>query len=207
MSAQIRKIAIMAAHVSDETRRSPALLTSRAVLRVCGSDARKWLNNLVTSSVENLAPQYQLPKGEAPLLPVKLAKVEHMTGDVAKYEFASFDGTPLPKVEAGAHIDVVVAPEFFRQYSLSGDPADASKYQIAVLREDEGRGGSKLMHRIFREGRKVFISRPINHFPLAEDATRTLLFGGGIGVTPLIGLFLIGLFLLLWVKPNGEQVK
>ncbi|MFO8126512.1 PDR/VanB family oxidoreductase, partial [Yoonia sp.] len=63
-----------------------------------------------------------------------------------------------------------------------------SKYQIAVLREDAGRGGSKLMHRIFAEGRRVFISRPINHFPLVEDASKTLLMGGGIGITPMIAM-------------------
>ncbi len=44
------------------------------------------------------------------------------------------------------------------------------------------------MHRIFREGRRVFISPPINHFPLDETATRTFLMGGGIGITPLIAM-------------------
>jgi ferredoxin-NADP reductase len=111
-----------------------------------------------------------------------------MAEGVTKYEFSRPDGSDLPPATAGAHIDVVVAPEFFRQYSLSGDPADRSKYQIAVLREDEGRGGSKLMHRIFSEGRRVFISPPINHFPLEETASRTLLFGGGIGITPMIAM-------------------
>ena len=94
----------------------------------------------------------------------------------------------MPKVEAGAHIDIVVAPEFLRQYSLSGDPADRTKYQIAVLREDEGKGGSLLMHRIFNEGRKVFISQPINHFAVEKSASKHLLMGGGIGVTPLIAM-------------------
>ena len=69
-----------------------------------------------------------------------------------------------PQWQAGGHIDVVVAPEFLRQYSLAGDPNDRSKYVIGVLREDGGRGGSKLMHRIFSPGRRVFISKPINHF-------------------------------------------
>jgi ferredoxin-NADP reductase len=55
-----------------------------------------------------------------------------------------------------------------------------------VLREDAGRGGSKLMHRIFSEGRRVFISRPINHFPLEESATKTFLMGGGIRATPMV---------------------
>jgi ferredoxin-NADP reductase len=51
-----------------------------------------------------------------------------------------------------------------------------------------GRGGSALMHRAFREGRSVFVSRPRNHFPLREDAAHTLLLAGGIGVTPLIAM-------------------
>jgi len=131
---------------------------------------------------------YTPASGEAPVIEVVISKAERMSPGVTKYEFQRPDGGALPPATAGAHIDVVVAPEFFRQYSLSGDPADRSSYQIAVLREDAGRGGSKLMHRIFQEGRRVFISPPINHFPLAEEASHTLLMGGGIGVTPMIAM-------------------
>ncbi len=123
---------------------------------------------------------------DAPVIMVRLSKVEPMTADVTKYEFESWDGSPLPDWTAGAHLDVVVTPEFLRQYSMSGDPADTGRYQIGVLREDTGRGGSKILHRIFSEGRRVFISKPINHFELVEDATRTFLMGGGIGITPMI---------------------
>ncbi len=139
---------------------------------------------------QGLAPEhvYTPVTGDAPVMQVVISKVTKMTDAVTKYEFSLPDGSDLPPATAGAHIDVVVAPEFFRQYSLSGDPADRSKYQIAVLREDTGRGGSKLMHRIFTEGRRVFISRPINHFPLVEDAAKTLLMGGGIGITPMIAM-------------------
>ena len=131
---------------------------------------------------------YTADRSEAPVMQVLVSKVEKMTGDVTKYEFSLPDGSPLPAATAGAHIDVVVAPEFFRQYSLSGDPADRSRYQIAVLREDQGRGGSRLLHRIFETGRRVFVSRPINHFPLEETAEFTFLMGGGIGVTPMIAM-------------------
>lgn len=124
--------------------------------------------------------------GESPVIRVELSKVEPMTPDTTKYEFRALDGGDLPEWTAGAHIDVLVAPEFLREYSLSGDPADRSKYQIGVLREDGGRGGSKLLHRIFHEGRKVFISRPVNLFELDESAERTFLMGGGIGITPMI---------------------
>lgn len=124
--------------------------------------------------------------GDAPVLRVEVAKVDKMTSGVTKYEFRALDGKDLPKWSAGAHLDILVAPEFLRQYSMSGNPSDTSRYQIGVLREDAGRGGSKLMHRIFNEGRKVFISKPINHFELVEDATKTFLMGGGIGITPMI---------------------
>ncbi|MEP3346441.1 MAG: reductive dehalogenase [Litoreibacter sp.] len=131
---------------------------------------------------------YTADKADSPVIGVVISKVEHMTDGVSKYEFSMPDGSDMPMVEAGAHIDVVVAPEFLRQYSLSGNPAEREKYQIAVLREDRGRGGSKLMHRIFEEGRRVHISKPINHFPLHEDASFTYLMGGGIGVTPMIAM-------------------
>lgn len=131
---------------------------------------------------------YHPATGDAPVLNVVISKVTKMTKAVTKYELSMPDGSDLPPVTAGAHIDVVVAPEFFRQYSLSGDPADRKTYQIAVLREDTGRGGSRLMHRIFTPGRRVFISKPINHFELIEDAKKTLLMGGGIGVTPMIAM-------------------
>ncbi|MEP1210023.1 MAG: reductive dehalogenase [Rhizobiaceae bacterium] len=126
--------------------------------------------------------------GDAPVVRVEIVTVDAMTDDVTLYEFASLDGAPLPEWTAGAHLDIVVAPEFLRQYSMSGDPADRSKYQIGVLREDEGRGGSALLHRIFSKGRKIFISKPINHFPLEHKAPKSLLMGGGIGITPMIAM-------------------
>lgn len=125
---------------------------------------------------------------ESPVIPLIVSKVERMTEDVTKYEFRREDGADLPEWTAGAHLDIVVSPEFLRQYSLSGDPSDRSVYQIGVLREDAGRGGSALMHRIFDEGRKIFAAPPANHFPLVETATRTFLMGGGIGVTPMIAM-------------------
>ena len=140
---------------------------------------------LFQGSTENLAHEYRID-GDAPVIRVEVSKAEPMTADVTKYEFRSLDGSPLPVWTAGAHLDIVVAPEFLRQYSMSGDPADNSKYQIGVLREDQGKGGSKLLHRIFNQGRKIFISKPINHFPLDETASKSLLFGGGIGITPMI---------------------
>jgi reductive dehalogenase len=126
--------------------------------------------------------------GDSPVIQVQVSKAETMATDIVKYEFRTMDGAELPEWQAGAHLDIVVAPEFLRQYSMSGNPADRSVYQIGVLNEREGRGGSTLMHRIFNEGRKIFISRPINHFPVDADATYSILMGGGIGITPMIAM-------------------
>ncbi|MDU9005969.1 2Fe-2S iron-sulfur cluster-binding protein [Sedimentitalea todarodis] len=149
--------------------------------------AEAYQKRLEAGQTEGLAHEYKADV-TSPVLHVEITLAQEMASGITKYELRSLDGGELPEWTAGAHIDIVVAPEFLRQYSLSGDPADRSRYQIAVLREDEGRGGSRLLHRIFREGRRIFISRPINHFPIAQPASRHLLMGGGIGITPMIAM-------------------
>ncbi len=148
----------------------------------------QYKSRIEAGDTQGLAPPAKVPEGEPPVFPVLLRRREEMATDVARYEFSALDGSDLPTFEAGAHIDVVIAPEYQRQFSLAGDPADRSRYVLGVLREGQGRGGSALMHRSFREGKKVFISRPANHFTLHEAATLTLLLAGGIGVTPLIAM-------------------
>ncbi|MEX0284790.1 MAG: 4Fe-4S double cluster binding domain-containing protein, partial [Paracoccaceae bacterium] len=146
--------------------------------------AEQYKVNLERGSTEG-QHHYTVPE-DAPVLQMVVAKAEHITKDIVKYDLQRPDGSDLPEWTAGAHLDIVVTPEFLRQYSMSGNPADRNTYQIAVLREDEGRGGSKMMHRIFSEGRRVFVSKPINHFELVEEAEHTLLMGGGIGITPMV---------------------
>ena len=149
--------------------------------------AEEYQSRLETGATKGLAHAIT-DHGEAPVIQVVVAKAEQMTDAISKYEFRRPDGADLPVWQAGAHIDIVVAPEYVRQYSMSGDPSDRSKYQVGVLREDEGTGGSKLLHRIFNEGRKIFISKPINHFALEPLATKTFLMGGGIGITPMMAM-------------------
>ncbi|MEM8686616.1 MAG: 2Fe-2S iron-sulfur cluster-binding protein [Pseudomonadota bacterium] len=149
--------------------------------------AEEYRAKLVRGDVNGLAHEYHIA-GDAPVIQVEVTRAEVMAEGVTKYTLKPSDNSPLPSWTAGAHIDVVVAPEYLRQYSLCGDPADPSCYQIGVLREDEGQGGSKLLHRIFTAGRKIFISKPINHFPLETTPAQTILMGGGIGVTPMIAM-------------------
>lgn len=94
---------------------------------------------------------------------------------------------PLPAWEPGAHIDVYVPDGTTRQYSLCGDPADRSSWQIAVLREPESRGGSTYIHDQLRVGDRLLVTRPKNHF-LLEDAPAYALVAGGIGITPIMAM-------------------
>jgi ferredoxin-NADP reductase len=92
---------------------------------------------------------------------------------------------PLPAWEPGAHIDVYVPDGSTRQYSLCGDPRDLSSYQIAVLREAAGRGGSAFIHDQLRVGDRLLVTRPKQGFAL-EDAPYHALVAGGVGITPIM---------------------
>jgi ferredoxin-NADP reductase len=95
------------------------------------------------------------------------------------------DGRPLPPWTAGAHIDLLVDGDLNRQYSLCGDPADRGAWQIAVLREPQGRGGSAYVHDRLPEGAAVRVRGPRNNFPL-RPAARHLFIAGGVGITPIL---------------------
>ncbi|MEU4893311.1 PDR/VanB family oxidoreductase [Streptomyces sp. NPDC044780] len=105
---------------------------------------------------------------------------------VVSLTLAAADGRPLPSWEAGAHIDVRLPSGTVRQYSLCGAP-DAAAYTVAVLREDNGRGGSAEIHDTAFVGRTLPIRGPRNHFPL-RSAEHHVLVAGGIGITPVLAL-------------------
>ncbi|MFE5332050.1 PDR/VanB family oxidoreductase [Embleya sp. NPDC056575] len=96
-------------------------------------------------------------------------------------------GQDLPGWEPGAHIDLTVDDGSVRQYSLCGDPDDRKCYRIGVLREADGRGGSRFIHDRLRVGALIEVSGPRNHFPFDPPSrTRIRFVAGGIGITPLI---------------------
>lgn len=116
---------------------------------------------------------------------VKVVRKSKEAQDIVSFDLARLDGTALPAFSAGAHIDVHLGQGLVRQYSLCNDILETNRYQIAVLRDPNSRGGSAAMHERVREGDVLRISAPRNHFPLVP-AKRSLLFAGGIGVTPII---------------------
>lgn len=98
-------------------------------------------------------------------------------------------GDALPPVTAGAHLDIHLPNVgLWRQYSLCSDPAETGFYEIGVLKDPASRGGSLEVHRVAQPGATLTVEGPRNHFPLDEGAARTVLFGGGIGITPMIAM-------------------
>jgi ferredoxin-NADP reductase len=90
----------------------------------------------------------------------------------------------LPGWNPGAHVDLHLGPDLVRQYSLCGDPAERDQWQIAVLREQDSRGGSERVHAL-RAGESLRLRGPRNRFPLVP-AQRYAFIAGGIGITPIL---------------------
>jgi len=107
-------------------------------------------------------------------------------GTVAQIDLRDEDGWELPPFSAGAHIDLLT-DSGVRQYSLLSDPLERNRYEIGVLLEPEGRGGSRWVHRL-RARDEVLASLPRNHFALDVSFPRHVLIAGGIGVTPLLSM-------------------
>lgn len=122
-------------------------------------------------------------------LMLTLTGMRQLTPQVRAYELRAVEGAELPPVEAGAHLTLPVRLDdgrvVNRQYSLTQHPARRDVYEIAVQREDAGRGGSRAIHAGWRLGVRLAVDAPVNHFPLHADDQPAVLIASGIGITPI----------------------
>jgi hypothetical protein len=122
-------------------------------------------------------------------LALTVTGVRQMTRRIRAYELRAEDWGDLPPVEAGAHLEVPVrladGSVVTRQYSLVTHPGRHDKYEIAVLCERDGKGGSRTIHETWQIGTRLRVALPINHFPLHTDSRPAVLIAGGIGITPI----------------------
>lgn len=116
----------------------------------------------------------------------RLQSIRYATADIQLFEFVSVDGSALPATSAGAHVDVHLANGITRSYSLIRAESAPQSYVVGVKRDPNSRGGSRYMHEQLRVGTALELSAPRNLFPLKEDAAHTVLFAGGIGITPIL---------------------
>lgn len=134
----------------------------------------------------NVRPEDPIGNGE---LAVTVTGVRQLSPRIRAYELRADDRGDLPPAEAGAHLEVPVrladGSVVTRQYSLVTDPGRYGVYEIAVLHERDGRGGSRAIHEAWQVGTRLRVAPPINHFPLHADTRPAVLIAGGIGITPI----------------------
>lgn len=140
--------------------------------------------------------QTALPEalGKGPLALV-ISGIRQLTPRVRAYELRASGGGMLPAVTPGAHIDVPVRLvsdnadanhlDSTRRYSITSFSKDGDIYEIAVQREEAGRGGSVAVHRDYHLGMTLHCGAPGNDFELHTDERPAVLIAGGIGITPL----------------------
>jgi ferredoxin-NADP reductase len=118
---------------------------------------------------------------------LRVRSITYLAEAINGYELVDPRGRDLPRFEAGAHVDLRIGG-LLRLYSLCNDPAERRRYQIAVLREDAGRGGSRDLHQSVRVGDLVEVSMPRNSFRLYPAAARHHLIAGGVGIAPIMSM-------------------
>lgn len=122
------------------------------------------------------------------LLPVKVLARTGVSDRAVLLHLGAIDGSRLPVFAAGSHVDLHIRGGMVRQYSLVGDPSDVDTYSICVQHEADGRGGSRAVHETIHVGSQLDVSAPRSSFALQATTARTILVGGGIGLTPLVSM-------------------
>ncbi|MFO1317560.1 MAG: PDR/VanB family oxidoreductase [Burkholderiales bacterium] len=117
-----------------------------------------------------------------------VAAAPPLAADVVGFELRDPAGAPLPAFAAGAHVPVRTPAGVVRRYSLTNDPAERGRYEIAVKRDGAGRGGSVSMTDRLRAGDRLPVAAPRNEFALHPRARRFLFVAGGIGITPIVAM-------------------
>lgn len=117
-----------------------------------------------------------------------VVRERHLEADgLVRLVLADPRGRPLPDWTAGSHVDLIVGG-FRRKYSLCGAAKDRSTFEVVILRESNGRGGSRYLFDKVAEGDEIHLAGPKNLFRLDESAQHYILIAGGIGITPLLAM-------------------
>ncbi len=165
----------------------------RAGVEELMAENRRLKRLLETAPANDGDKNTDLVLGDGPLELV-ISGVRQLTPRIRAYELRDPRGAELPPVTAGSHLQVQVrlaSGELTeRHYSIASNPARPGQarpdaYEIAVLREEQGRGGSRAVHDGFAIGMVLRTGRPENHFPLHDDGRPAVLIAGGIGITAI----------------------
>lgn len=145
-------------------------------------------DNAVLKANQVLSSSYPAVIGEGSLELV-ISGVRQLTPRVRAFELRDPNGTDLPQITAGSHIRIPVllssGKTTIRHYSICSNSDRRDIYEIAVLKEEDGTGGSVTVHEQFNLGLTLRCELPENYFPLHTDNRPAVLIAGGIGITPI----------------------
>jgi len=122
------------------------------------------------------------------MMPLRVTRNDRIADGINLIEFRDPADKPLPEFSAGAHITIKVPNGLLRKYSLCNDPAERDRYQVAVKREANGRGGSTNLIDTVKAGDELMVAPPVNDFGLPRRAQDFLFIAGGIGITPIMAM-------------------
>lgn len=141
-----------------------------------------------SGSPADVEPTAPAARAETNWLRLRVANRRIVARDIVAFDLVDPTGSPLPPFAAGAHVDVRAGNGLIRQYSISNAPSERHRYRLGVLLDPGSRGGSTAIHAGFPDGAVVEIGVPRNLFPLQGADHPALLFGGGIGITPILAM-------------------
>lgn len=117
---------------------------------------------------------------------------EALANDVIRIRLAARAGARFPRIAAGAHARVAVVlkddTRDFRPYTVVDVDAEGRWFDIAVLKEPDGQGGSLFIHERTAVGDTLAVEAFANEFPLDPGTQSAVLIAGGIGVTPIVAM-------------------
>lgn len=119
---------------------------------------------------------------------MRLHAIRYETPTIRSFELRPLGELELPAYTPGAHIDLSLPDGVSRSYSLISSTADLSHYTIAVNRDPKSRGGSAYLCDQARVGDILSVAPPRNNFVLSEHEGESVLFAGGIGITPIFSM-------------------
>jgi ferredoxin-NADP reductase len=122
------------------------------------------------------------------LMKARIAAVVDETSRIRRFQLVPVTRERFPDVEAGDHVIVLLPNGMRRAYSLCGDPGRSDLWQIAVLKEEAGLGGSRYLHDDVATDDTLFVSWPQPGLTLADAPVEQIFFAGGIGVTPFMSM-------------------
>jgi len=146
------------------------------------------VQQIVEKAVNGAAMAVPQVIGSGPLELI-ISGVLQLTPQVRSYELRDPTEGELPVFEAGSFLTVPVQLDdgeiIERHYSICSHPRLRDRYEIAVQRENDGRGGSIALHDTWQLGTRFKTRLPDNNFSLHPDDRPMILIAGGIGITPI----------------------